>query len=308
MMWRIFSLIFTVFVIMLLVFYWFLPFNTTEFYVDFSDSNNFNFTLNASETNDMQFYKNMRYQNSEISYRIYNCPLYKKNEIDLAFSTLSNLTILNFYPIFYDEEISATCESRGKTRGGLFIAGEGGPVNITSTQNFNVIFQGELLLIKESKCENPNVGIHEILHTLGFNHSSNPKNIMYDVSKCGQTIGEDIINKINELYSVESYPDLAFENVSAVMNGKYLDTNISIRNHGLKDSGNAKLIIYADEKQIKEIELNPIRIGYGLTITLENIFVLKINVNELKFLIESDFDELNKNNNKIKLEIKKQLN
>ena len=304
MKWRIFSSIFTVFVIILLISYWFFPFNTIEFYADFSDSNNFNFTLNSSETNDMQFYKNMRYQNSEISYRIYNCPLYKENEIEQAFSTLSNLTILNFYPISYDEEISATCESRGKTRGGLFIAGEGGPIKITSTQNFNVIFQGELLLIKESKCENPNIGLHEILHTLGFNHSSNPKNIMYNISKCGQIVGEDIINKINELYSVKSYSDLSFENVSAVMNGKYLDINLSIRNHGLKDSETAKLIIYADEKFIKEIELNPIKIGYGLTISLENILVLKINVNELKFLIESDFDELNKNNNKIKLEIK----
>ena len=304
MIWKIFSFTFTILVILLLVFYWFFPFNTTEFYADFSSSNNFNFTLNASEIKDMQFYENMRYPNSEISYRIYNCPLFKENEIELAFNTLSNLTVLDFYPISHNEEISATCESRGKTRGGLFIAGEGGPINITSTQNFNVIFQGEILLIKESKCENPNVGLHEILHALGFNHSSNPKNIMYDISKCGQTIGEDIINRINELYSVESYPDLSFENVSAVMNGKYLDTNISIRNHGLKDSGNAKLIIYADEKLIKEIELDPIRIGYGLTITLENIFILKINVNELIFLIESDFDELNKNNNKIKLEIK----
>jgi len=305
MIWKIFSLIFTVLVIILLIFYWFFPFNTTEFYADLSGSGNFNFTLNASETRDMQFYENMRYPNSEISYRIYNCPLFKKNEIELAFNTLSNLTILDFYPTPNNEEISATCESRGKTRGGLFIAGEGGPINITSTQNFNVIFQGEILLIKESKCENPNVGMHEILHTLGFNHSSNPNNIMYDVSKCGQTIGEDIINTINELYSVQSLSDLSFENVSAVMNGKYLDTEIGIRNHGLKDSANAKLIIYADEKIIKEIELDPISIGYGLTVTLENIFILKLNVNELIFLIESDFDELNKNNNKIKLEIKK---
>lgn len=304
MIWKILSSIFTVFVIMLLIFYWFFPFNTIEFYTDLSDSNNFNFTLNTSGTQEMQFYENMRYPNSEISYRIYDCPLYKKNEIERAFNTLSNSTILDFYPVLYNEEISATCESRGKTRGELFVAGEGGPINITSTQNFNVIFQGELLLIKESKCENPNIGLHEILHTLGFDHSSNPKNIMYNVSKCDQTIGEDIINRINELYSVKSYPDLSFENVSAVMNGKYLDTTITIRNNGLKDSENAKLIIYAGEKIIKEIELNPIKIGHGITVSLENIWIPRINVNELKFLIESDFNELNKNNNQIKLEIK----
>ena len=289
----------------MLVFYWFFPFNTIEFYSDIGTSNNFNFSLSSSETKEMQFYENMRYLNSEISYRIFDCPLYKKNEIQKAFDTLSNLTTLNFYPVLYNEEISATCENRAKAkRGPIFIAGEGGPINITNTQNFNVIFHGEITLIKESKCENPNIGLHEILHALGFDHSSNPNNIMYNVSKCSQTIGDDIINKIDELYSVKSYPDLAFENVSAIMHGKYLDTNMSIRNHGLKKSENAKILIYADEKLIKEVELNPLEIGYGLTISLRNILVLKLNVNELNFLIESSFNELNKNNNQIKLEIK----
>ena len=47
------------------------------------------------------------------------------------------------------------------------------------------------------------------------------------------------------------------------------------------------------------------KIGYELTISLKNILVLKLNVNELRFSIESSFNELNKNNNEIKLEIKK---
>ncbi|GAI14097.1 unnamed protein product, partial [marine sediment metagenome] len=54
---------------------------------------------------------------------------------------------------------------------------------------------------------------------------------------------------------MKSYPDLSFENVSAVMNGRYLDTNMSIRNNGLKDSEKTKIEIYADGKLVKEIEL-----------------------------------------------------
>ena len=88
------------------------------------------------------------------------------------------------------------------------------------------------------------------------------------------------------------------------MHGKSLDTNISIRNNGLKDSEDAKLLIYADNEFIKEVKLNPIKIGYGLTISLKNILVLKININELEFSINSSFNELNKKNNKVKLEIK----
>jgi hypothetical protein len=128
---------------------------------------------------------------------------------------------------------------------------------------------------------------------------------MYNTSKCNQNIGQDIVDKINELYSSPSYPDLTFENVSAIMHGKYLDTNITIRNHGLKDSEKTKLIISSGEKIIKETEIDSLKIGYGITMSLNNILVPKINIQELKFLIDSNFSELKKNNNEIKLEIKK---
>lgn len=304
MAWKIFfSFIFILISVSLLIFYWFFPFNTIEFYQGYTSPANFNFSLNDSNTN-MQFYEDMRFPQKEISYNIYNCPLQKRYDVGQAFDFLSNISILNFYEIENNGEILATCENRNRVENRLFIAGEGGPISITRTDNFNVILQGEILLIKESKCKEPNIALHEILHALGFNHSLNSKSIMYNITKCNQEIGKDIIDKINYLYSVPSYPDLAFENVSAIMHGKYLDTNITVRNHGLKDSEKTKIIVYADEKQIKEIELDSLDIGYGITITLNNIWVPKISVQELRFLIDSNFSELEKNNNEKKLEIK----
>ena len=215
----------------LLFVYWFVPLNSVSFG---SFSGNSNFSLDSNSQ--MQFYENMRFPETRISYHINDCPLQKEDDMQWAFEILENKTILDFYPVVSEPEISVTCDSRNKLDGSLFIAGEGGPTNITKTQNFNVILSGSILLLRDSSCEIPNVAIHELLHVLGFDHSSNNENIMYNLSNCRQTIGDDIIDLINELYSFESLPDLTLENVSAIMNRRYLDTNISVKNYGLQNS------------------------------------------------------------------------
>ena len=300
------SFLFALIAIFLIFAYWFLPFNTTEFF-QYSNNNNYNFSLNSSNNSMMQFYENLRYSDSNISYKISDdCEEFKKTSITDSFNTLSNLTILNFYPVQENEEISAFCSDRTRpTENGFFVAGEGGPINITKLDKFNLIQHGEITLIKESKCKVPLIGIHEILHALGFDHSENPNSVMYPTSNCNQEIGEDIINKINELYSYPSYPDLDFENVSAVMRGKFLDSNVSIRNNGFVKSNNSQVVIYADDKKVKSFDVNPMEAGYGFEISLSNIFVSKINFNEIKFEIVYSEPELEKTNNKIKLEIKK---
>ncbi|MEK6906042.1 MAG: matrixin family metalloprotease, partial [Nanoarchaeota archaeon] len=247
--WEIFSSIAIFLVIFSLLFYWFIPFKTTDFQPDYN--RNSNFSINSSGS--MQFYPNMRYPEPVISYSITDCTLKKKDEMVRAFDFISNLTVLKFYPTGETPEISITCDSNNKIEGGLFIAGEGGPTNITKTEKFSVILAGKILLIRESGCKTPNVPIHELMHVLGFDHSDNSGNLMYPISDCSQTIGEDSIELINQLYSVPSYPDLSFEGVSATMHGAYLDTDISIRNNGLKQSETFKVKIYADEKMIKEI-------------------------------------------------------
>jgi len=285
------------------IFFYFSPFETSEFVPQFEVQKNYNFSSNG--TAGMQFYENMRYPDSKISYKIDDsCNLQRKSNMEGAFGKIENLTFIDFYPVIENEEISVVCEDKIKVEENFFIAGEGGPTNITKTKNFNVISHGGIVLLKNSDCENPNVAIHELLHAMGFGHSQNKNNIMYEVSRCGQIIGDDTINLINNLYSVESEADLSFEKVSAKMNGRYLDVNASVRNNGLKDAGESNLIIYADGKELKQVEINPMKIGYGVTISLGNIFVSDINVNEVKMLINSSFNELDKKNNEAILNIK----
>ncbi len=292
---------FSLIAIALLIFYWFIP-NNAEFFLGSPSSSNF--TLDNST--EMQFYSNMRFPNSTISYKInQDCSLQKKNDMKRAFQIISQDTILEFYPINSNEEISVTCDEKNKIEGGMFIAGEGGPTKIISGEKFDVIFHGNILLIRDVKCERPNVAIHELLHVLGFNHSSNPNNIMYPVTKCSQVIGEDTLQLLNEIYSYPSQPDLSFENVHAKIEKRYLDINMSIRNNGLKKSENANVKIYLDDDFLKEVNLESIGIGEGITLSLSNVFVSKINIRELNLIIESDFEELEKENNKIKLKMKK---
>ncbi|MBI2057345.1 matrixin family metalloprotease, partial [Candidatus Pacearchaeota archaeon] len=247
-------IIFLIFIVSILWIYWFTGFGDVQLLK--SNSQDSNFSMNLTSDN-MQFYENLRYSDSKISYRIADkCTLQKKADAERAFEILENKTILDFYSVNNNEEILITCESRQKIKEDYFIAGEGGPVNISKAGQFNVILNGQVLLIRQSECANPNIALHEILHALGFGHSANENNIMYEISKCSQTLGEDIPRFIDELYSVPSKSDLAFEEVIPLIHdGKYLDLNMSIKNIGLKDSEKAFVNIYLDNEVFEKIEL-----------------------------------------------------
>ena len=296
------AILFLIFLVSMLWVYWFTGFDEVQLLK--SQTQDSNFSINLTSGN-MQFYENLRYSDSRISYSIADkCTLQKKADTERAFEILENKTILDFYSVTSNEEILITCEDRQKIKEDYFIAGEGGPVNISKAGQFNVIFNGQILLIRQSECPNPNIALHEILHALGFDHSSNENNIMYKISKCSQTLGDDIPLFIDELYSIPSQSDLTFEEVSPLIHdGKYLDLNMSIKNIGLKSSGRAFVGLYLDNELYEKIELNELKVGSGMRFSIQNLKLKTTNFNEIIFIIEADFEELNKENNKVIFEI-----
>jgi len=97
-----------------------MPLNHLSFTPKIGNSN-FSFIENSK----MQYYHNLRFSDSNISYQISDCPLKKQNEMTYAFEIIENLTSLKFYSTNKNEEISVTCENKNKiTEEGFFIAGK----------------------------------------------------------------------------------------------------------------------------------------------------------------------------------------
>lgn len=291
-------IVLNIIVIAVLLFYFFIPTNTSIFT---STPKNSNFIV-GNESVSMQFYPNMRYPTNNISYSINpSCTISKKANMLEAFNTLENLTSIHFYPS-NNPEINVSCKEDYKIENGMFIAGEGGPTNATEGEYFNVINHGEVLLIKDSSCSHPNVEIHELLHALGFKHSKNINNIMYPVSKCSQTLGNDIPALLNYLYSFPSYPDLAVSNASASINGRYLNLNFSVQNEGLNQSPKTNILVYADSKLVHNMSLQSLNINQGLKISLTNVFLSQLKTQKIEIFVENKTNELSTDNNKITLQ------
>ncbi|MDD5699955.1 MAG: matrixin family metalloprotease [Candidatus Nanoarchaeia archaeon] len=297
------AVLFVLLALSLLFLYLFMPFNVIEF---FSSSGNSNFSLNSSMPSEMQFYPNLRYSSSNISYDIDSalCTIKKQDDMTRALDIVQNITILNFHQADLEPNILITCDDKIVVEKDYFVAGEGGPVNITKSGDLNVISSGRILLLKESDCGSPNVAIHELFHALGFNHSANRNNIMYPVTKCSETIGEDIPELINELYSVPSYSDMAFGETSAFIHGRYLDTNITVLNNGLIKSGSFEMIISSVGKEIDKQAIGALEVGTGITFTFRNIRLDDANIKELEYELQCGFNEISRDNNLLKLKIK----
>ncbi len=255
------------------------------------------------------FYPNMRFNHDEISYFIEpSCDIEREKRIRESFSILKDKTgRLSFYSTFKEQaDILVGCsEDYLEPEENLFIAGEGGPTKIINTGMYYVIKKGKVLLYQESTCDFPVVEIHELLHVFGFDHSNDPKNIMYNFSSCDQEITQDILETIGSLYSTEALPDLYIFEVNATKKGRYLDFEIEVRNRGILDAENVSLSISSENEEAGVFSLGAIEFGAGKKLWAKNIKLPSRSTEKVDFIVDvkDEIKEIYENNNKIELSL-----
>lgn len=253
------------------------------------------------------FWENLRFPTNEITYFIEpTCSEERKDSMIRALNIFANeVGIISFdYTDFSRAQILVGCsEDYVKLGKNLFAAGEGGPSEVVNTTNFKIIQSGKILLFKEPICDYPVVELHELSHVFGFDHTPNPKSIMFNTSKCDQRITPDMIKIVRELYSIKSIPDLKIQDLNGIKRGRYLDFNITITNEGLSNSLDFLLEISAGEKVVQEIEIEGINVGYQRILTAENIQLPSRSVEKITFKLDSkdEVEEINEENNILEL-------
>lgn len=257
-----------------------------------------------------QFHQNMRFNHNSLTYYIEPaCPEQRAEKMKEAFALLQNQTAhLSFSPAPESSaDILVGCsEDYIESEENLFIAGEGGPTQIINTSLYNVILQGKIVLYRESQCTYPLIELHELLHVLGFDHSDNEENVMYNFSQCNQRLTQEIIDTLDALYEIEPLPDLYISNISALKKGRYFDFEIEIRNKGLIVSDNASLIVSAEGKDLDIFYLDNLEFGGGKRLQAKNIKLPTRKTDRVTLIIdkENTLQELNENNNQIDLSVK----
>jgi len=257
------------------------------------------------------FAENLRFNHNNISYFIEDeCVEIRRNIMIEAFSIFSEkMNLISFYEMKTDADIQIGCSNDYIELGErLFVAGEGGPSLIINTSMFKTIEKGKISLYNDPQCDYPVVELHELLHVFGFDHSENPKSIMYNVSNCEQRITPDIIELINKLYSIEPLADAVIRDLTAIKKGRYLDFNISVLNEGLIEIDNISLAIIVNDKEIHVLDLGNIGIGYGRTLRATNIKLPSTNVKKVYFMVDNDntIREFNEDNNFVEMTIESQ--
>jgi hypothetical protein len=257
-------------------------------------------------SNNIQFYPAMRYPDRMITYETKkDCSSDRKLDIQRAFSEISQRTALEFTHTQTNPQITIEC-SKNSTKQpeneDHFIAGEGGPTRVINTTRYAVILEGSVSFFKEESCDSPIVAIHEILHALGFDHTSDKASIMYPVSKCDQILKNSITNTIDELYSEPGLADLTVTDIKATKSGRYVDFNISVYNSGPVDVTRADLIVLGNQKEIKSFELGEIKIGSTKFLSVTNLAGPRT-FSELNFNVTTQQSEIDKANNLVSLTV-----
>lgn len=257
-----------------------------------------NLTVDAKATNVAQFYPNMRYPRNVITYNIEEaCSESKIRNIQAALSILQENTILEFQQVSENGEIKYLCSNVAPSseQKQHYVAGEGGPTGIINTTLFSVITSGQVSLYRSERCDQPQITLHETLHAMGFDHVKNSKDIMFPVTDCDQSVSDAMYEAIDELYSIRTAPDLGIEYVKANQTGRYLNFFITVVNYGLKDAKDSSLILYTDDRKIREFPLGAITMGTKKFLNVQNLR-LESEVEVVRFELNIQDDDLYEEN------------
>ena len=263
-----------------------------------------------------QFYPNTKFNHNPISYKFDgDCDSEERKNMLDAFNIVSEMiNQMTFSEVFSspDIEISCSINEPPEIEGHYFVAGEGGAKEIIQTGRYNIITTGIILLYnndnsKTSNCNYPGVELHELMHVFGFDHSNNENSLMYPyLNSCEQVLDQSIIAELRRIYSDENLPDLYFESVTAIREGKYLDFNLTIKNSGSVDAKNIYFGIVDEGKLVQDREIGDLKFGGGISIEIGSLKIFNRDSNEVQFIIDREnlIKELDENNNIAKVKFK----
>jgi hypothetical protein len=150
-----------------------------------------------------QIKEGISFEDRNISYYISeNCSVEAITRLFDAMKTLSYNTPVKFYNFKEDSELKIEClNSSSKPTDDLTKISEGGPTlmyNDTIIESKIVLYNGE-----EFECDFPVPEIHELLHALGFDHTTNQESIMYPLASCKQRVDKEIVLLLNKIYTTK---------------------------------------------------------------------------------------------------------
>lgn len=267
------------------------------------------FVQNISEGlpfNTGQFYANMRFVSPRITYSFAQvCSENKQAVVLEVFRTLERTTPLRFTtegtPVFF---ISCQDLEVPGEEAGHFVAGEGGPTKTINASSFYIIQSANVSLYREETCDTPHVALHEILHALGFDHTADPRSIMFPVTDCKQTLDDAISKELTRLYSFPPYGDLVLRDANVTLAKGYMSFVVTVANQGLGDITNVTLVVEGDNK--REFSIGEIGIGKRKIFSVDNIRVSEIS--SVTFTVFTAEPELSLRNNRAVLATREPLN
>lgn len=248
-------------------------------------------------TRAVQFYPNMRFAQLPISYSIGEaCNVRKRADIKEALAQLEGTTPLRFVEN-KEGDISYACSQLKlpADQPTHFVAGEAVPTKIVNASAFYIIESANVSLFRDETCSTPQVALHETLHALGFDHTSNETSIMFPITRCDQTLDASMSDTLTQLYTIPSYADVVIVNLSANVSNGYLSFESTIANRGLALAETPSLMLRAGDFE-KTFALGSLPYGKATLLSAQHISFPRARTN-ISFIVMYDGAELSVENN-----------